>query len=105
MSNTIHNNNKYKILVIGLILDFLGIVTSSWAVFILGDIADIIWAPFSAWMMTRLYKGTAGKVAGAITFIEEALPGIDIIPSFTIMWVYTYLIKGSQVEKLMKIED
>jgi hypothetical protein len=38
-----------------------------------------------------MYKGTTGKVAGVITFIEEAFPFFDIIPTFTIMWVYTYV--------------
>jgi len=37
-----------------------------------------------------LYKGKQGKIAAVIVFIEEALPFIDVVPTFTIMWVYTY---------------
>lgn len=83
---------KYKLLLLGILIDALGVVSSSWIFPIFGDITDVIWAPLSAYMMTRLYKGKAGKIAGVVTFIEEAIPGLDIIPSFTIMWIYTFLI-------------
>jgi len=52
---------------------------------------DFLWAPLSAYLMTRLYKGRAGKVAAVVSFVEEALPWLDIVPSFTLMWIYTYL--------------
>lgn len=90
--------SKYKLLIIGLILDGLGIITSSWIVPLFGDFADVIWAPLSAWIMTKMYKGNAGKIAGAATFIEELLPGIDVIPSFTLMWLYTYVIAKHKKE-------
>ncbi len=38
-----------------------------------------------------MYKGTKGKVAGIVSFLEEIIPFSDIIPTFTIMWVYTYV--------------
>ncbi len=103
--NTTNNSksNKYQKLVISIILDLIGVLTSS--LVIIGDFADIIWAPFTAWMMMRMFKGTAGKIAGIISFIEEIIPGIDIIPTFTLMWIYTYLIKGKTVEKFIKLED
>jgi hypothetical protein len=44
--------------------------------------------------MTRLYGGREGRVAAVISFVEEALPFVDIVPSFTLMWVYTYYIRG-----------
>ena len=40
--------------------------------------------------MTELYEGKKGKIAGIFVFIEEALPFLDIVPTFTIMWMYTY---------------
>jgi hypothetical protein len=40
--------------------------------------------------MTQLYEGKKGKIAGVLVFIEEALPILDVVPTFTIMWVYTY---------------
>jgi hypothetical protein len=35
--------------------------------------SDVIWAPMAAYLMTRMYKGTAGKVGGG-NFIEEIVP-------------------------------
>ncbi|MFV0541632.1 MAG: hypothetical protein ACK5MZ_10440 [Aestuariibaculum sp.] len=83
--------NKYKKLLLGLLFDAIGYV--SFIIPGFGEFSDIIWAPLSGWLMTKLYKGKAGKVAGVIAFAEEALPGVDVIPTFTLMWVYTYLIK------------
>jgi hypothetical protein len=40
--------------------------------------------------MIQLYDGKKGKIAGALVFIEEILPMSDVIPTFSIMWVYTY---------------
>jgi len=62
----------------------------------IGSFSDIIWAPLAAWLMTRMYKGKAGQAAGFITFVEELMPGFDIIPTFTIMWFYTYVYKGAK---------
>jgi hypothetical protein len=39
-----------------------------------GEFSDVIWAPMAAYLMTRMYKGTAGKVGGVVTFIEEIVP-------------------------------
>ena len=52
--------------------------------------------------MTRMYKGKVGQAAGIFTFVEEIIPGFDIIPSFTLMWLYTYVFKG--VKKGQTIE-
>ncbi|WP_339844388.1 hypothetical protein [uncultured Dokdonia sp.] len=92
-----NQTSKYKLLLIGLLIDVLGIVTSSWVFPVIGDMSDVVWAPLSAWLMTRLYKGAAGKVGGVITFVEEIVPGLDIIPSFTLMWLYTYVFKSSAI--------
>ncbi len=40
--------------------------------------------------MMLMYKGRNGKVAGVIVFIEEAIPFIDVDPTFSIMWTYNY---------------
>lgn len=97
-----NQKNKYKLLLLGLLIDGLGVVTSSWVFPLIGDVSDVVWAPLSAWLMTRMYKGTAGKVGGVITFIEEIIPGVDIIPSFTLMWLYTYVFKDSKVGKIVE---
>ncbi|MCB0469541.1 MAG: hypothetical protein KDC51_02705, partial [Flavobacteriaceae bacterium] len=61
------------------------------------------WAPLSGYLMSRMYKGTEGKVAGVISFIEEIVPGLDIIPTFTIMWFYTYVIK-KEVPEIIEVK-
>ncbi|MFB9079806.1 hypothetical protein ACFFLS_07955 [Flavobacterium procerum] len=85
---TIVEDDKMSKLIIGLILDGIGMATS--AITIFGDLGDIIWAPIAAFIMTRMYKGRVGKAASILTFIEEILPITDIIPSFTLTWIYTY---------------
>jgi len=79
--------NRFKILVISLLCDILGYVSLIFPLF------DFIWAPLSAYLMTKLYKGKEGKIAAVISFIEEALPFLDVIPTFTLMWIYTYVLK------------
>ncbi|WP_179334767.1 hypothetical protein [Winogradskyella costae] len=88
--------NKYKKLILGLILDALGLV--SFIIPGIGEFSDIVWAPISGWLMTKLYVGKAGKVAGFISLVEEGLPGFDVIPTFTLMWLYTYVIKKETPE-------
>ena len=78
-------NKKHKKLALGILFDALGYVSFIFPPF------DFIWAPLSAYLMTRLYKGKKGKIAAAITFVEEALPMMDVIPTFTLMWLYTYV--------------
>lgn len=95
-------DGKYKKLFLGLLFDALGLV--SFIIPGIGEFSDIIWAPVSAWLMTKLYKGKAGQIAGVITFVEEAVPGLDIIPSFTLMWLYTFVFKSNKVDKVIEIE-
>jgi len=59
----------------------------------------MLWAPLAGYIMTKMYKGRKGKIAGIISFIEELLP-IDIIPTFTIMWIYTYIINRKNKDVL-----
>ena len=87
---------KYQKLVLGLLFDALGFV--SFLIPGIGEFSDIIWAPISAWLMTKLYQGKIGKIAAVVTFVEEVLPVADVIPSFTLMWLYTYLIKNKKTE-------
>ncbi|MEZ4975492.1 MAG: hypothetical protein R2802_02960 [Flavobacteriaceae bacterium] len=89
----VYSLSKYKKLALSLVFDAIGLVT----------IIDIVWAPLSGYLMSRMYKGTEGKVAGVISFIEEIVPGLDIIPTFTIMWFYTYVIK-KEVPEIIEVK-
>lgn len=88
------NNNLARDLALSLFFDAVGML--SFSVPVLGDFSDVIWAPISGLLMMWMYKGTSGKVAGVVSFIEEILPLTDIIPSFTFMWFYTYFIKKAR---------
>lgn len=81
--------NRYVKLLLGLIFDVIGYV--SFVIPVIGEFSDVIWAPLSGWLMTKLYQGKTGRIAGIITFVEEALPFSDIVPTFTLMWLYTYV--------------
>ncbi|MFD0861666.1 hypothetical protein ACFQ1M_05575 [Sungkyunkwania multivorans] len=100
-----NNDKKYQKLLLSLVMDGLGVLTSSYAVILLGDFADVVWAPLAGYAMTKMYKGNEGKIAGAVTFIEEAIPGTDLVPTFTLMWIYTYVIQGKKkTEEIIDID-
>lgn len=91
---TQEKDSKYRNLLLGLLFDGIGML--SYAIPGIGEFSDVIWAPLAGWLMTRMYKGKIGQAAGVVTFVEELVPGLDIIPSFTIMWVYTYLLSKAK---------
>lgn len=91
---------KYKHLFLGLLFDAIGML--SFVIPFLGDFSDVLWAPLAGWLMTRMYKGKIGQAAGIIVFVEEIIPGLDFIPTFTITWFYTYVIKGSKNERTIE---
>jgi hypothetical protein len=84
---------KTKKLVLGLLFDAIGMLT--FAIPYIGEFADVVWAPLAGFLMTKMYEGRVGKVAGILTFVEEIIPFTDVVPSFTITWFYTYWIKGN----------
>ena len=93
-------NKKRTYLLLGILFDAIGGL--SFFIPGIGEFTDVIWAPVAAWLMTRMYKGTPGKVAGVITFLEELLPGVDILPSFTLMWLYTFVLKRGAAAKSLE---
>lgn len=71
-----------------IILDLIGCA----AIFApgVGAIFDVFWAPVSSILFLILFgrKATFGAV---FSFVEELIPGVDAIPTFTIAWVVRYL--------------
>ncbi|CAL2081360.1 hypothetical protein [Tenacibaculum sp. 190524A05c] len=98
-----NKENKYLKLLLGIVFDLIGYV--SFIIPWFAEITDVIWAPVSAYLMTRMYKGKKGKVAAVVSFVEEALPWLDIIPTFTLMWIYTYVIssENNDVKKTIEV--
>ena len=89
-------NNKTRDLVLGILFDAIGML--SFTVPFIGEFSDVIWAPLAGFLMTWMYKGTIGKVGGTIAFLEEIIPFTDFIPTFTLTWIYNYLIKKQNAQ-------
>jgi len=83
---------KYKLLLQSLLFDGIGML--SFVVPFIGEFSDVIWAPLSAYLIYHMYNGVEGKVASAVSFIEEVgFFGTDFMPTFTLTWIYKYVIK------------
>jgi hypothetical protein len=68
-----------------LIMDFIGS-----AVILIPVLGELIWAPISAIVFWKMFGFRKGFMGGIFSFIEELIPGIDFIPTFTIMWFIQY---------------
>lgn len=71
------------------LMDLIGYAT--YAIPILGELADIIWAPASGLIFFAAFGSWKGILGGMVAFLEELLPGTDFIPSFTIMWFMQHM--------------
>ena len=76
-------------LLLCLLMDLLG--AASYAVPLLGEVSDVIWAPVSALIFYRMFGGPVGAFGSIFNFIEELFPGLDFIPTFTIARLVVYL--------------
>lgn len=59
----------------------------------LGEWFDILWAPVSALIFFKSFGGKVGRIGSIINFTEEILPFTDIIPTFTIAYLYNRYFK------------
>ena len=50
-----------------------------------------------------MYKGTEGKIASVLVFVEEVLPFTDVVPTFTLMWLYTFVWKKQPTPQTIEI--
>jgi len=75
-----------------LLMDALGYAT--YILPALGEFADILWAPISAFIFYRTFGTWKGTL---FNFLEEVLPGLDFIPSFTLMWLWRLGKSGKSV--------
>ena len=93
---------NYKLLRKGILYDLIGMSTTF--IPVVGPFLDLVWAPFAAKKMSDMYKGNEGKLASVIVFLEEILPFSDFIPTFTLMWLYTFVWKTQEEPILQTIE-
>lgn len=98
MFKELHNqsvpNNRSRDLLLSILFDAVGMF--SFSIPLIGEFSDVVWAPISALLMMQMYKEGKGKLAGILSFLEEIIPFTDFIPSFTLMWLYTYVFTKKQ---------
>jgi len=71
-----------------LVMDALGCVFVM--IPIVGPFIEMLFAPISAVIYFRMFGGKKGFFGGIFNFIEELIPGLDFIPTFTITWFVQY---------------
>ena len=79
-------------LLLCILIDFVGV--ASFAAPGLGEATDVAWAPISAVLVNYLF---GNGVFTALAFVEELLPGFDIIPTATIAW---FVENGKRVDAI-----
>lgn len=67
-----------------ILMDVIGM--ASYILPAMAEFTDIVWAPISGYIFYKLFGGRLGLIGGVLDFLEEIIPGTDIIPSFTIAW-------------------
>jgi len=92
-------NKRNKYLLISIILDVIGMTT--YLIPILGEVGDLIFAPFYGLAIFIMYRKRifSAAVGGITGTIEELLPGTDVIPTATVMWTYTYIMRKDRTLK------
>lgn len=93
---------KYSLLRKSLWYDVVGMATM--AIPVIGPFLDMLWAPIASRKMLQMYPGKKGKIMAAVTFLEEILPFTDVVPTFTLMWLYTFVWKTQHKPSEMIIE-
>lgn len=95
--------SKRSKLIYGIIFDLVGMLSYVIPGFL--EVIDVVWAPISLYLMTKMYPGKAGVAAGILGAIEELTPGLDIIPTFTITWFYTYVLNPEKPKTVIDIDS
>jgi hypothetical protein len=73
---------------ISLIIDLVG--SSSYLLPVVGEGFDLAWAPAQTIMIMAMYDATSPNLK-YLSFLEEALPFTDIVPSASIGWACEFL--------------
>jgi hypothetical protein len=88
---------KQPSLLLCIAMDAIGCAT--YFIPVIGEFGDIVWAPISAFIFYKAFGGKVGMLGGIFNFIEEALPGLDFIPTFTIAWIWQSINKEKTLSK------
>jgi hypothetical protein len=94
---------KQSKLIYGILFDLIGV--ASYIGGPLTALTDVVWAPITLYLMTKMYPGKSGVAAGIFSAIEELTPGLDIIPTFTITWFYTYVLNPEKPKQIIEVDS
>src|SRR6476661_7788674 len=72
-----------------LVMDILGCVFVM--IPLIGPIVEALFAPISAIIYFRMFGVRRGLFGGIFNFVEELIPGMDFMPTFTISWFIRYV--------------
>jgi hypothetical protein len=87
---------KKQRLFVGILFDLLGMATYAFPA--LGEAFDLAWAPIAASTFFAMYRGATGIIGGSVVFIEELIPFTDVLPTFTITWLWVYKVNGAKTK-------
>ena len=94
--------DKKNMLLKSIAYDAMGMATG--AIPLVGGFLDLFWAPYAAKKMKEMFPGKKGRLASIIVFIEEILPFTDVIPTFTLMWLYTFVWSKNEEVQVIEVE-
>ena len=73
---------------------------ATYSIPVLGEFADLLWAPVSAMIFFASFGSWKGALGGVFNFVEELLPGTDFVPSFTLMWFIQHMQQRDKIPQL-----
>lgn len=88
---------KKQRLIAGIIFDLLGVITYFFPA--IGEVGDLAWAPIAAATFFGMYRGLTGLIGGSFVFIEELFPFTDVMPTFTLTWLWVYQVRGNKTKE------
>ena len=91
-------SRKQPSLLFCILMDMVGYATYS--IPVLGEFADLLWAPVSAMIFFASFGSWKGALGGVFNFVEELLPGTDFVPSFTLMWFIQHMQQRDKIPQL-----
>jgi len=99
-----YNQTKSTHLIISIVIDILGMI--SYLIPGLGELVDVIYAPIAGLVIFLMYKRDfkVGIIGGLFGTAEELFI-TDLIPTATIIWIYTYVINKKKTKKLFEINE
>ena len=94
---------KKSHLIISVIIDLLGMAT--YLLPVVGELLDVFYAPLAGIIIFLMYRrDMAVGILGALFGTAEELFVADLIPTATLIWVYTYKINKKKTYKDFQIE-